>query len=98
MLFNRCYKTILSSDRLTNYFTHYLLLYFTEGRAENFFNSNLKVEFTYSFDTNRLKGVNALPVTVANLNNSKSNLINNDDDTIISETILFLFDIKEDKE
>jgi len=87
----------LKDDRLTNYFTHYLITYFTDYRPENFFNSNLVINFTFSFDKTGLSLDEALPLTIANENNLKTSLVNIDDDLTISEALLFMFDLENDK-
>jgi len=86
----------LSSDRLANYFTHYLLTYFTEGRPENFFNTNFQITFSYKVNKERLAKLNVLPVTVANATDLKTGLCDLNNDTTACELMLYMFDIDDD--
>jgi len=97
MLFKRHYKTILSDDRLTNYFTHYLLVYFTDSRVENFFNCNFNIDFGFHFDTKRIKDITPMPTTVAAECGLKTSVIDNSSSMIVCETLLFMFDIQQNE-
>jgi len=74
-----------------------LVTYFTEGRSENIFNSNLFINFSYSFSPKLLKRVTAMPTTIAAERRLKTSLVNNDDPVVICETILFIFDIESER-
>lgn len=91
MLVTNCESAIFKSDRLTSYFLHYFITYFTTSRPENFFNSNFEITLTYSFDTEKLKDVQAMPVTASNLSMTSTSLVDIADPLIIAESLLFLF-------
>jgi hypothetical protein len=75
---------------------HYFLTYFTTNRPENYFNTNFEIVFTYSFNTDKLKDLAAMPVTVSNYNSNDdlrdiTNVVDLSSKLIIAESILFAF-------